>query len=75
MKKKVQLGCLSYKKAPSWTFIVLISLSYIAIGIYFYLKEYAADYSFSQNSIFSLFGPSMVKNFTPFSQKGRPFTC
>ena len=51
------------------------SLSYVAIVICFYLKEYAADYSFSQNSIFSLFGPSMVKNFTPFSQKGRPFTC
>lgn len=50
-------------------------LSYIAIVICFYLKEYAADYSFSQNSIFSLLGPSMVKNFTPFSQKGRPFTC
>ena len=49
--------------------------SYIVIVICFYLKEYAADYSFSQNSIFSLFGPSMVKNFTPFSQKGRPFTC
>lgn len=52
-----------------------LSLSYVAIVICFYLKEYAADYSFSQNSIFSLFGPSMVKNFTPFSQKGRPFTC
>lgn len=49
--------------------------SYIVIVICFYLKEYATDYSFSQNSIFSLFGPSMVKNFTPFSQKGRPFTC
>ena len=48
--------------------------SYIVIVICFYLKEYAADYSFSQNSIFSLFGPSMVKNFTPFSQNGRPFT-
>ena len=49
--------------------------SYIVIVICFYLKEYAADYSFSQNSIFSLLGPSMVKNFTPFSQNGRPFTC
>lgn len=31
-------------------------------------------YSRSQNSIFSRFGPSMVKNFTPRSQNGRPFT-
>ena len=35
----------------------------------------AMVYSFSQNSIFSLLGPSMVKNFTPCSQKGRPLTC
>ena len=31
-------------------------------------------YNLSQNSIFSLLGPSMVKNFTPFSQNGKPFT-
>ena len=43
IRGKVQLGCLSYKKAPSWTFVILISLSYIAIVICFYLKEYAAD--------------------------------
>ena len=35
----------------------------------------AMVYSFSQNSIFSLLGPSMEKNFTPCSQKGRPLTC
>lgn len=40
MKKKVQLGCLSYKKykkAPSWTFVIL--LSYIAIVICFLSKR------------------------------------
>lgn len=31
-------------------------------------------YNLSQNSIFSLLGPSMVKNFTPFSQNDKPFT-
>ena len=43
-KKKVQLGCLSYKKAPSWTFVILISLflSYIAIVICFLSKSQLA---------------------------------
>lgn len=75
MKNRKSNSDASLRKAPSWTFVILLSLSYVAIVICFNLKEYAADYSFSQNSIFSLFGPSMVKNFTPFSQKGRPFTC
>lgn len=37
-------------------------------------SQLSTNQSFSQNSIFSLFGPSMVKNFTPFFQKGRPLT-
>lgn len=52
-KKKVQLGCLSYKKAPSWTFVIFISLSFscIAMLICVYLKvscglEFLAELDF-----------------------------
>ena len=31
----------------------------------------SAFYKYWLNSIFSLFGPSIIKNLTPFSQKGR----
>lgn len=37
-------------------------------------RKREGDQSLSQNSIFSLLGPSIVKNRTPFSQKGRPLT-
>ena len=39
-----------------------------------YLKIRIYYESLSQNSTFSLFGPKMVKNFTPFSQKGKNCT-
>lgn len=52
----------------------LPKLEYVlCLGLCFRHKT-AKSYSRSQNSIFSRFGPSMVKNFTPRSQNGRPFT-
>ena len=41
---------------------------------FFSLNLTAWLYKYWLNSTFSLFGPSIVKNFTPFSQKGRKWT-
>ena len=35
------------------------------------VKDQIKDTAFRKGHIVSLFGPSMVKNFTPFSQNGR----
>ena len=50
-KMKVQLGCLSLLKAPSWTFVIFISFSCIAMLICVYLKvscglEFLAELDF-----------------------------